>query len=318
MELDELGFLEELLALRRETWEALPNGMGELFTSEGSLVDSFQENHQSGGGVPTSYMGACEGNLMQVSAEPNFDCLSDVYCPFGGGLSSNCSAMDDGELNLVHGDQRSVAGEGQSVCKVEMGQTVDAPPMVFGMGVRVERKKKKVEGAPSKNLMAERRRRKRLNDRLSMLRSVVPKISKMDRTSILGDTIDYMKELLERIKRLQEEMGVESEHPNLLNIFRELSPSDVLVRNSPKFEVERREGDTRVEICCSAKPGLLLSTVNTLEALGLEIQQCVVSCFNDFGMQASCSEDVQQRAVISAEEMKQALFRNAGYGGRCL
>lgn len=54
--------------------------------------------------------------------------------------------------------------------------------------------------------------------------------------------------------------------------------------------MERREGDTRVEVCCGAKPGLLLSTVNTLEALGLEIQQCVISCFSDFAMQASCSE----------------------------
>lgn len=48
--------------------------------------------------------------------------------------------------------------------------------------------------------------------------------------------------------------------------------------------------DTRVEICCAGKPGLLLSTVTTLEALGLEIQQCVISCFSDFAMQASCSD----------------------------
>lgn len=40
-------------------------------------------------------------------------------------------------------------------------------------------KVKKADGQPSKNLMAERRRRKRLNDRLSMLRSIVPKISKV-------------------------------------------------------------------------------------------------------------------------------------------
>lgn len=54
--------------------------------------------------------------------------------------------------------------------------------------------------------------------------------------------------------------------------------------------MERRDIDTQIDILCAPKPGLLLSTVNTLEALGLEIQQCVISCFNDFSMHASCSE----------------------------
>lgn len=56
--------------------------------------------------------------------------------------------------------------------------------------------------------------------------------------------------------------------------------------------MERRNRDTRIEICCAGgKQGLLLSTLTTLEALGLEIQQCVISCFaNDFNVQASCSE----------------------------
>jgi len=58
----------------------------------------------------------------------------------------------------------------------------------------------------------------------------------MDRTSILGDTIDYMKELLERIDKLQEEEVEEgTSQINLLGISKEqLKPNEAIVRNSPK------------------------------------------------------------------------------------
>ncbi|KAL0439368.1 UNVERIFIED_CONTAM: Transcription factor [Sesamum latifolium] len=175
-------------------------------------------------------------------------------------------------------------------CKVEPVPELPTFNTGFSFETQVKNKGKKLNGQPSKNLMAERRRRKRLNDRLSMLRSVVPKISKMDRTSILGDTIDYMKELLERVNNLQEEMDLATKELGLFSMFKDVKPNEILVRNSPKFDVERRGSETKIQICCAGKPGLLLSTVTTLEASALEIQHCVISCFNDFAMQASCSE----------------------------
>ncbi|MQM17958.1 hypothetical protein Taro_050941 [Colocasia esculenta] len=82
------------------------------------------------------------------------------------------------------------------------GNTSNANSTVTGGGDQKGKKK----GLPAKNLMAERRRRKKLNDRLYMLRSVVPKITKMDRASILGDAIEYLKELLQRINDLHNEL----------------------------------------------------------------------------------------------------------------
>ena len=57
----------------------------------------------------------------------------------------------------------------------------------------------------------------------------------MDRTSILGDTIDYMKELLEKINNLQQEIEVNSNMQ--MGIFNNVKPNETLVRNSPKVKI---------------------------------------------------------------------------------
>ncbi|KAF3617934.1 Transcription factor bHLH93 [Capsicum annuum] len=213
---------------------------------------------------------------------------------------------------------------GHFACKLERTQSTESTTIapIFNIGNSLcpekKAKTKKANGEPSKNLMAERRRRKRLNGRLSMLRSIVPKISNMDRTSILADTIDYTKELIEKINNLQQEMELGPNQLSLMSIFKNEKPIEMFLRNSPKFNVERRNMDTIGEINCAGKSSLLLSTLATLDSSGLEPQQCVISCFNDFAMHASCSEEMDQRGLANPEEIKQALFRNAGYAGKCL
>jgi hypothetical protein len=60
----------------------------------------------------------------------------------------------------------------------------------------------------------------------------------MDRTSILGDTIDYVRELTERIKTLEEEIGDMPGELNLLNTAQNFSSGSneetMPIRNSTK------------------------------------------------------------------------------------
>ncbi|GJN24887.1 hypothetical protein PR202_gb12660 [Eleusine coracana subsp. coracana] len=53
------------------------------------------------------------------------------------------------------------------------------------------------------HVLKERRRREKLNERFVVLRSLVPFVTKMDRASILGDTIEYLKQLRRRIQDLE-------------------------------------------------------------------------------------------------------------------
>ncbi|KAL2533412.1 basic helix-loop-helix (bHLH) DNA-binding superfamily protein [Abeliophyllum distichum] len=59
----------------------------------------------------------------------------------------------------------------------------------------------------SKNIVSERNRRKRLNERLYALRSVVPNITKMDKASIIKDAIQYIQKLQEEKRRIQSEIS---------------------------------------------------------------------------------------------------------------
>ncbi|KAK6940834.1 Myc-type, basic helix-loop-helix (bHLH) domain [Dillenia turbinata] len=72
------------------------------------------------------------------------------------------------------------------------------------------------EELSANHVLAERRRREKLNERFIILRSLVPFVTKMDKASILGDTIEYVKQLRRKIQDLEartRQMEVERTRP---------------------------------------------------------------------------------------------------------
>ncbi|AEE85696.1 basic helix-loop-helix (bHLH) DNA-binding superfamily protein [Arabidopsis thaliana] len=164
--------------------------------------------------------------------------------------------------------------------------------------------------ASSKNVVSERNRRQKLNQRLFALRSVVPNISKLDKASVIKDSIDYMQELIDQEKTLEAEIReLESRSTLLENPVRDYDCnfaethlqdfSDNNDMRSKKFKqmdystrvqhypIEVLEmkvtwmGEKTVVVCitCSKKRETMVQLCKVLESLNLNILTTNFSSF---------------------------------------
>ncbi|XBH96384.1 hypothetical protein VPH35_086778 [Triticum aestivum] len=193
-QLDEQSFLDELMSLRREEapapapaptpWQAYP-GSAMMTTSEllyygGEDVAEASSSMDLAGPSCDGVVlgpGVVHGAGQALAQEPLHDAMAEDD-PSGGNLHRG-GGSPSSPVPFIFG----AGGAGES------------SEMTRGVFSGAHPRSKLNGGTTSKNLMAERRRRKRLNDRLSMLRSIVPKIIKEEGGSRVTST-DEIKQAL--------------------------------------------------------------------------------------------------------------------------
>ncbi|CAA0827721.1 Transcription factor ABORTED MICROSPORES [Striga hermonthica] len=155
------------------------------------------------------------------------------------------------------------------------------------------------------SLEAERRRRKKLNDRLYSLRALVPNITKLDKAAILEDAVNYVKELQKQVKDMEIELDEESDENSTLMVRNsgndETQDSKEMVQQmEPQVEVFQIDGNELfVKVLCEHKHGGFMRLVESLSLMGFEVisvnaarHRCLVSSV--FMLEKRDSESVQQ------------------------
>lgn len=191
------------------------------------------------------------------------------------------------------------------------------------------------------HVLAERRRREKLNERFIILRSLVPFVTKMDKASILGDTIEYVKQLRRKIQELEaRNRQTEAERSKLPEVTvqrtsssssKEQQKSGVTVMDKRKVrivegaaakakavdvaaattsvQVSIIESDALLELECPHREGLLLDVMQMLREVRIEVTG-VQSSLNNGVFVAELRAKVKENAngkKVSIVEVKRAL-----------
>ncbi|XP_030534664.1 transcription factor SCREAM2-like isoform X1 [Rhodamnia argentea] len=145
-------------------------------------------------------------------------------------------------------------------------------------------------------MVSREQKRAVLHEKLQLLRSMTNSHA-LNKTSIIVDASKYIKELKQKVERLNEDIAnaeTSSQQPQL--------PVQVTVETLEKGFLINVFSD-------KSCPGLLVSILEAFEDLGLNVLEARVSCTDNFRLQAFGGENEEEGDMIDSQVIKQAVVQ---------
>nr|AKN09572.1 basic helix-loop-helix transcription factor [Salvia miltiorrhiza] len=214
--------------------------------------------------------------------------LQAISSNHGYANSSNGHCGDDGDTKVFSHHVVAAGLDSQSI--ISGMELDDQRPRKRG------RKPANGREEPLNHVEAERQRREKLNQRFYALRAVVPNISKMDKASLLGDSIAYITDLQAKIRVLEAEKGIG-------NTNQQLNPI-------PDFEFHERLEDAVLRVSYTLETHPVSKVVKALREQQVMAQESSISIddsgevVHTFSIQTESGDAEQLKDKLTAALLK--------------
>ncbi|XP_026428680.1 transcription factor NAI1-like [Papaver somniferum] len=145
------------------------------------------------------------------------------------------------------------------------------------------------------HVVAEKKRREKLNQRFIALSAIVPGLKKVDKASVLGDAVKYLTQLQEKVKTLEERTTKKTVESVIFlkktQMFADENDSSSSSENSvaglindetlPEIEARVSHKNILIRIHCEKHTGVLVKILSQIENLHLSIISSNAIPFDD-------------------------------------
>ncbi|KAF7054801.1 hypothetical protein CFC21_062421 [Triticum aestivum] len=192
------------------------------------------------------------------------------------------------------------------------------------MQLQAPERRSRAPANAQEHVIAERKRREKLQQQFVSLATIVPGLKKTDKISLLGSTIDYVKQLEDKVRALEEQGSRRSSEST--TVFESkcrisaadndaAGPSgseDAAEDSSPAVEAIIRGNTALLKICFKERRGVLVMVLSELENQGLSIINTNVVPFTDSCLNITITAKIEEGFSSAAE-----LVRNLTVALRC-